>query len=142
MAHLGLNPDGTVQVPPITGGPLTNEAAWYKYSPTPGQPGAAIIEGHIDSYAGPSVFYRLGALHPGNTITITRADHSTATFTVDGVRAYLKTAFPTNLVYANTPTPTLRLITCGGAFDHTTNDYLSNTVVYASLTHTTPPHRH
>lgn len=60
----------------------------------------------------------------------------TATFTVDGVRAYLKTTFPATLVYANTATPTLRLITCGGIFDYTTKDYLSNTVVYATLTST------
>ena len=44
-----------------------NEAAWYKYSVTPGQIGTAVIEGHVDSYQGPAVFFRLGALKPGQS---------------------------------------------------------------------------
>jgi hypothetical protein len=35
LLYVGLNPDGTIQVPPLNDPPLTNEAAWYKYSPTP-----------------------------------------------------------------------------------------------------------
>ena len=57
---LGLNPDGTLEVPQT--GPFYNDAAWYKYSPTPGQPGPSVIEGHVDSAAaGRSVFWRLRA---------------------------------------------------------------------------------
>jgi hypothetical protein len=49
--------------------PLTDEAAWYKYSPTPGQPGPSVIEGHVDSLrGGPSVFFRRGALRPGDLL--------------------------------------------------------------------------
>lgn len=134
LQYLGLNPNGTMQVPPLTDSPLTNEAAWYKYSPTPGELGPSIIEGHIDSAAqGPSVFFQLGALRPGDQVQVTLADHDVAVFAVTGVRSYLKTAFPTTSVYADTPYAALRLLTCGGTFDYQTHHYLSNIVVYAHL---------
>jgi len=108
--------------------------AWYRYSPRPGQTGPSTIEGHIDSAAnGPSVFFRLGALHPGDSIAITRSDHTIATFRVDKVAEYPKDAFPTAAVYGDTATAQLRLITCGGTFDSTAHSYNDNIVVYASL---------
>lgn len=132
--EVGLNPDGTIQVPPLSHSPLTNEAAWYRYSPTPGQIGPSIIEGHIDSAAqGPSVFYRLGALRPGDTIDVGLRDGVVALFRVTGVRQYPKSQFPTATVYGNTDYAGLRLLTCGGTFDAAVGHYLSNTVVYASL---------
>lgn len=133
LQSLGLNPDGSIAVPQP--GPDYNEAAWYEYSPTPGQLGPAVIEGHVDSAAdGPSVFFDLGALQPGDQIDVTRADGTVAVFTISGVRQYPKDAFPTMAVYGNTNFAALRLITCGGSFDHATGHYLSNTVVFASLT--------
>lgn len=137
LQALGLNPDGTLQVPQP--GPLYNEAAWYKYSPTPGQLGPSVIEGHIDSAAdGPSVFYRLGALKPGDQIDVTRADHTVAVFTVTGVRQYPKTAFPTAAVYGNTDFAALRLVTCGGSFNQAAHSYVDPTVVFSSLTTSHP----
>lgn len=133
LQYLGLNSNGTIQVP--SPGPKYNEAAWYKYSPTPGQVGPSVIEGHIDSAAeGPSVFFYLGALKPGNHIYIKLKDGTTAVFTVTAVRQYPKTSFPTSEVYGNTNFAALRLISCSGVFDHATKQYLSDTVVFAELT--------
>jgi hypothetical protein len=134
LLYVGLNPDGTIQVPPLNDAPLTNEAAWYKYSPTPGQVGPSIIEGHVDSMSeGPSVFFRLGALRPGNLVYITLADGQVAVFKVTGVRLYAKDRFPTGTVYGNTEYAALRLITCGGSFDEQSHHYESNIVAFASL---------
>lgn len=134
LQYLGLNATGTIEVPPLTGGPLTNEAAWYDGSPTPGEVGPSIIEGHIDSAAtGASVFYNLGELKPGDPIDVTLADGTVAVFSVTGVRQYEKTSFPTAVVYGNTNFAALRLVTCGGTFDYTTGHYLANTVVFAAL---------
>jgi hypothetical protein len=136
LLHLGLNADGTVQVPSLV--TSAGEAAWYKYSVTPGQIGASVIEGHVDSYQGPAVFFRLGALRPGDTIDVTLADGVTAIFRVTGVRQYLKTQFPARAIYGATDYPALRLITCGGAFDYNTGHYLSSIIVFASLTSSRP----
>lgn len=131
---VGRNPDGTIEVPPLDGSPRTNEAAWYRYSPTPGQLGPSVIEGHVDSErGGPSVFYRLGDVKPGDRVDVTLADGQVARFDVSGVREYPKATFPTQAVYGNTDHPALRLITCGGTFDRATGHYESNIVVFASL---------
>jgi Sortase domain len=136
LLYLGLNPDGTIQVPSLV--TSADEAAWYKYSATPGQIGASVIEGHVDSDQGPAVFYRLGALRPGDTIDVTLADGITAIFRVTGVREYLKSNFPAQAIYGTTNYAALRLITCGGVFDYATGHYLSATVVFASLTSSRP----
>lgn len=132
LQYLGLTAQGTLQVP--APGPQYNEAAWYKYSPTPGSLGPAVISGHVDSVAqGPSVFFNLGDLRRGDKVLVTRADGLVAVFRVDGVRRYPKDHFPTLLVYGNTDHAALRLITCGGPFDYATGHYVENIVVFASL---------
>ncbi len=132
LQYVGLTAQNTLQVP--APGPHYDEAAWYKYSSTPGSLGPAVIVGHVDSAAeGPSVFFNLGDLRPGDRVLVTRADGLVAVFGVDGVRSYPKDHFPTLLVYGNTDHAALRLITCGGAFDQATGHYLNNIVVFASL---------
>jgi hypothetical protein len=129
---LGTNSDGTVQVPPLDQALL---AGWYEPGPSPGEPGNSVIVGHVDSAAiGPAVFFSLGALQPGDTVSVERADGRTATFRVDSVASYPKDAFPTEQVYGPSDRPGLRVITCGGQFDEATGDYPDNVIVFASLT--------
>lgn len=136
LASVGVNPDGTIEAPPLFQTP--SEAAWYRYSPTPGQPGPSIIEGHVDNGHGPAIFYHLAALQPGQEINVTLTDSTVVTFTIDGVRQYPKARFPTRTIYGNTDVAALRLLTCGGSFDSTTHHYLDNTVVFASLVSSHP----
>jgi sortase (surface protein transpeptidase) len=130
VTRLDLNKDGTVQVPPLSD---HNLAGWYDRSVTPGAKGTSVILGHVDDYAGASVFYNIKNLHKGDEIDVTRADGSTAVFSVDGVQKAEKTNFPTSDVYGNVPYPALRLVTCGGPFDANTGSYLDSIVVYAHL---------
>jgi len=129
IVELGLNADRTVEVPRSF-----HEAGWYKYGVEPGQTGPSVYLGHVDSVSGPGIFYRLGALRPGDHVVIQRADGRTVTFVITGVRQYAKTAFPTLDVYADTPIPTIRLVTCGGTFDSATQHYLSNIVAFGQIT--------
>lgn len=135
---IGKNPDGTLAVPQP--GPELNEAAWFDQSPSPGQPGPAIIEGHVDTAQGDSVFHDLAALRPGDRIEVTREDGIIATFTVDALRDVEKSSFPTKLVYGakDLGTPSLRLITCS-MFDPDIGTHVGNTVVFATLTDVTHP---
>ncbi len=137
MVDLGLDRGHTLQVPPLTPAGV-REAGWYDLGPAPGQLGPAVIAGHVDSYQGPGVFYRLGALRPGDQIQITRADSTIATFRVDAVDEYAKDNFPARQVYGPIGYAGLRLITCGGRFDYQTRHYLSNIVIYATLTSSRP----
>ena len=139
LLHLGINSNGTIQVPSLH--TRAGEAAWYKYSATPGEIGASVIEGHVDSYRGPAVFFRLGALHPGESVDVTLADGISAVFRVTGVREYAKSNFPAKTVYDTPGYAALRLITCGGTFDYSTRNYLSSIVVFAALTSSRPTGR-
>ncbi len=128
LTDLGLEPDGSLQVPSST-----TVAGWYTGSPRPGAVGSSVIAGHVDSYTGPAVFYRLHSMRPGERVYIRRADGTLAVFSVTRVRAYAKDRFPTAEVYGPEPDAELRLITCGGTFDPGLRSYLSNVVVYARL---------
>jgi sortase (surface protein transpeptidase) len=126
LVPLGLTRAGALEVPRST-----KVAGWFDDGPAPGQPGPAIIAGHIDSVTGPAVFYDLDQLRSGDRVYVRRSDGSVVVFAVTRVRAYLKSAFPTTAVYGPAPGSQLRLITCGGAFDRRHHSYLSNVVVFA-----------
>jgi Sortase domain len=131
LLSLGVKRDGTMQVPPLHRKP--SAAGWYRYSVTPGQIGTSVIEGHVDNDQGPAVFFRLGALRPGDLINVRLADGMTGVFRVTGVRQYQKSKFPAKTLYRATRFAGLRLITCGGAFNYATSQYLSSIVVFAFL---------
>jgi len=126
LIRLGLTRGGTLQVPSSY-----QVAGWYDRSPRPGATGSAIIAGHIDSVAGPGVFFRLASLHRDDRAYVRRSDGSLVVFRVTAVRLYRKSRFPTAAVYGPAAGPQLRLITCGGTFDPALRSYLSNVVVYA-----------
>jgi sortase (surface protein transpeptidase) len=127
LDRLGRARDGTVEVPS-----RWEVAGWYAPGPRPGDPGSAVILGHVDSRSGPAVFYRLHRLRPGDEIVVTRADRSMVRFVVQRTEQYDKLRFPTDEVYYPTLTPALRLVTCGGQFDSTTGHYRSNIIVFAT----------
>ena len=128
LTRLGRAADGTVEVPS-----QWEVAGWYALGPRPGDPGSAVILGHVDSKHGPAVFFRLRELRRGDRIDIARADGSTVRFVVQRTATYDKQRFPTDEVYYPTLVPTLRLVTCGGQFDFTTGHYRSNIIVFATL---------
>jgi sortase (surface protein transpeptidase) len=134
LLTLGLNDDGTVEVPPLG---RDDQAGWYEPGPAPGAVGPAVILGHVDSAEwGPGVFFDLGALTEGDEIRVGRADGTVAVFAVDRVERHPKDDFPTIEVYGNTDDPQLRLITCGGDFDGAARSYEDNVIVFASLVDT------
>lgn len=129
LTSVGQASDGSIQMPPL----FDWVAGWYNLSPTPGELGPSIIVGHVDTYKGISVFWNLRYVNPGDLITISRADGSTATFKVSALKQFDQNSFPTQDVYGNLNYAGLRLITCGGTFNNSTESYTQNTVVYASL---------
>jgi hypothetical protein len=122
LVPLGLNPDRTVQVPPVN---TPMQAGWYTDGPAPGEVGPAVLLGHVDGDRQEGIFFRLHVL-------VTRQDGSTLTFQVTTVQEVSKQDFPSQ-VYNMTADPELRLITCGGSFDRATHNYLDNIIVSAVL---------
>jgi LPXTG-site transpeptidase (sortase) family protein len=127
LEQLGRAADKSIALPD-----RPERAGWFKNGPRPGQPGPAVIIGHVDWDHGPAVFFRLREMKPGQTVYVDRADGSTQQFTVTAVRQVAKSDFPTADVYAPDLQSSLRLITCGGQFDHRAHNYLDNVIVFAS----------
>jgi sortase (surface protein transpeptidase) len=131
LVALGLNADRTIQVPPLS---QAKQAGYYRYGPTPGSQGPAVILGHIDGNGQKGVFYRLQDMIVGEQVTVGRADNETAVFTVYLVERAPKADFPTQKVYGPTSDAQLRLISCGGVLDRQAHSYLDNVIVFAILT--------
>jgi hypothetical protein len=131
LQRLGKDHHGAVEVP--SGPHQWDTAGWYAAGTRPGDPGSAVILGHVDSKRGPAVFYRLRELRRGDLVEVALADGSSVRFAVERVEQYPKARFPTAEVYYPTLTPELRLVTCGGTFDATAGHYRSNIIVFAAL---------
>ena len=133
LMDLGLQADGTLEVPPA-GFP----AGWFTDAPTPGEVGPAVLAGHVDWAGAPGVFAELRDVAVGDEVLVARADGSTAVFRVSQVGRFAKDAFPTAAVYGDLDHPGLRVITCGGEFDDAAQSYRDNTVVFADLVRHVP----
>jgi len=128
LIDLGLQRDGRLQVPPDG-----TRAGWFTGAPTPGERGPAVITAHVDWGGSKGVFYDLRRLRVGAGITVLRQDGSAAVFVISAVQQVPKGTFPTQQVYGDVDHPALRLVTCGGSFDHAAHSYRDNIVVFADL---------
>jgi LPXTG-site transpeptidase (sortase) family protein len=127
---LDVGPTGQLEAPPADD---TNLVGWHAKGASPGEPGTAIIAGHVDTATSAAVFAGLGELKRGDTFKVVRADRREATFVVDGAERFDKQDFPDERVYGDTGQAQVRLITCAGDYDRTVRDYTENLVVFAHL---------
>ena len=130
VISVGVQRNGRMTVPTMA---KADQAGWFKHGPVPGEPGGAVIVGHLDSTHGPAIFYRIKELGKGDLITVTRKDGLQMRFKVTGIDTVRKTAFPADNVYGFTDAAELRLVSCGGRFDPEERTYSENVIVYARL---------
>ena len=128
VVPVGLSGSGQWQMPP------PSLAGWYRLGPAPGSRGPAVLVGHVDSYHGPAVFYRLSGVRPGDTVQVARADGSESTFVISRVTVVRSTEFPTKAVFGPTARADIRLITCTGPFDTGTRSYINSLIVWGHAT--------
>ncbi|MEV7776099.1 class F sortase [Kitasatospora sp. NPDC086791] len=130
FTEVSLTPSGEIDVPPSED---RNLVGWYRNGPIPGDRGAAIVVGHLDTKKTTAVFWGLGSLKAENHVAITRDDHMVAEFSIDSVDVFTRKNFPDKQVYGQTSDAQLRLITCGGSYDTERDEYTGNIVVFAHL---------
>lgn len=135
ITPVGQARDGSIAVPPLE---RAHETGWYDRGPAPGEPGPAVIVGHVDTRRGPSVFVDLHQLRPGDTVEVTRADGSAVEFRVDSVERFPKDRLPADRVYGDAGPAGLRLITCGGTWVGGRTGYADNVIAFATMTGTGP----
>lgn len=127
LVRLGLQADGAMEVPDF------GLAGWYAEGPEPGRAGPAVIAAHVDSRAGPDVFYRLVDLNVGDEIHVVYDSGDDVTFLVEGSEKAPKDELPVDIIWPTTNDRLLTLITCGGEFDRTARQYEDNVIVYTTL---------
>jgi len=131
VTRLRLERDGTLEVPESF-----SETGWWSGGFKPGQTGAAVIVGHVDSKSGPAVFANLQEVERGDLVQVTGRDGTALEFEVKRIEEHDKDEFPTNQVYTETRDPELRLLTCAGKFDDSKGHYDRNVIVWASQVRT------
>lgn len=133
VVELGVS-GTTLQVPT-----QYSDVGWWRDGPAPGERGATVMVGHVDSETGPAVFYQLSGLRRGDRIVVRSEDNSRSVFAVHKVVAYARDEFPSGRVYRSDGKPALHLVTCGGSFDTEIGQYTSNVVAFAPLIKRVPP---
>jgi sortase (surface protein transpeptidase) len=110
--------------------PQVGRAGWFDEGPRPGEPGRAVIIGHLDSQTGPGLFALLPGVKPGTDVSVTDDAGTAHHFKVVGKAQVPKATFPSTAVYGAASRPVLVLITCGGPYSPETG-YRDNVIVYA-----------
>ncbi|HWT55436.1 MAG TPA: class F sortase [Candidatus Microsaccharimonas sp.] len=130
VLQVGVTKDGALATPSNV-----FDTAWYKNSAKPGQPGAALIDGHVSSWTTNGVFYDIKKLVAGDDIEIERGDGKKFEFSVVKTVAYPKDSVDMKaLMQPIVPgQPGLNLITCGGKYDSKQGEFTQRIAVYATL---------
>lgn len=127
IGEYGVAADGQMDVPDNV-----TEVGWYKYGPSPGEPGSAVLAAHVDlGRSRRGLFFDLDKLDADALVTVAYDNGETRTFRVAARVTYLKDELPLDLIFSREGDPVLTLVTCGGGFSRSTGRYDSNVVVYA-----------
>lgn len=122
---VGVNPDQTFEVPPA------DQVGWYRFGPTPGEEGSAVLAAHIAFDGVDGVFRHLADVEVGAVVVVGYDDGTSQRYRIDSVTDYFKEELPAEL-FARDGDSQLALITCGGTFNPQLRSYESNTVVVAT----------
>lgn len=129
IVAVGVAADGQMEVPADV-----DDVGWYRFGPQPGQPGHAVVAGHVDDREqGLGPFRQLVDLAEGDDVVVTAADGTRTRWRVSARRTIDKAALEADDIFSRTGPPRLVLVTCGGEFDADARSYRSNVVVVADL---------
>jgi LPXTG-site transpeptidase (sortase) family protein len=88
------------------------------------------MDGHVDNYKGPAVFFRLKELKKGDTVIIKNEKGNEITFVVDSVEIYKTSEAPINKIFGPTNEPRLNLITCTGKYSRKKREHEARLVIF------------
>lgn len=111
--------------------PVADTVGWYRYSSSPGEPGASVLAAHVDYGGVEGAFFNLAKVLPGDTLEVEMEDGRVILYEVRGNTEYDKTELPAGELFRKDGEPVLQLITCGGTFDPQRRSYEANVVVTA-----------
>jgi LPXTG-site transpeptidase (sortase) family protein len=128
LVELGVDAQGAMEAPPTP-----DVVGWYRMSARAGQPGNAVLSGHVDWGQNTAVFWGLRDLQPADVILLRGADGVEHTYKVAWNRVFSRTdASATELVHGSNGA-VLTLITCDGVYDRSIREYSDRRIVRAVL---------
>lgn len=136
VMNVGKNAQGLMDAPvsQAVNSPYWTHVFWYAPGAAPGQPGNAVIAGHVDRVGGdPAVFWYLKDLVPGDDVYVTTVQGQQLHFTVDRIVSYpasAPSAQVINAVFGPSSAHHLNLITCSGVW--TGHGYDQRLVVFTT----------
>jgi sortase (surface protein transpeptidase) len=129
VQYLGINTMGNMMAPDNF-----TDVGWYKYGPAPGQPGSAVIDGHVDNGLGlAGVFKKLNQLAVGEDVYIQTKSGTRLHFVVSDIESYPYTAAPASSIFTKTGDARLAMITCEGTWVPGGDTYDHRLVVFSKL---------
>lgn len=130
VERVGKADDGSMGLPKSY-----DNTAWYELGPRPGEPGNAVIAGHVDSTTTIAIFWNLRKLLPGDEIIVVSEDNVERKFVVRGLERYIYADVPLGRVFGNADGTHLNIITCDAqsAFFPSQLEYAGTIVVYTDI---------
>lgn len=125
VVDVGVEANGDFEVPPAS------EVGWYRFGPTPGETGSAVLAAHIAQDGVDGVFRYLADLEVGAEFSVIYADGFEREFRVTEMNQYDKDDLPTDDFFRKSGDSQLVLITCGGDFNRQIRSYDDNVVAIA-----------
>jgi LPXTG-site transpeptidase (sortase) family protein len=122
---VGVSDNGQMGTPLNTG-----RVGYLSNGVLPGAIGNAVMDGHVDNYKGPAVFFRLRELKKGDTVIIKNEKGNEITFVVDSVEIYKTSEAPINKIFGPADEPRLNLITCTGKYSRKKREHEARLVIF------------
>jgi LPXTG-site transpeptidase (sortase) family protein len=127
------NTDGSLAVPKAN---VWIGVGLYADGPYPGEPGSAVIDGHLDRPGGyPAVFWNLRLLHKGDIVKVETPGQATVQFRVTQVASYTPSSAPLTAIFDNVNGHFLNLVTCSGRWIPAIHQTTRRLVVYTTMIH-------
>jgi LPXTG-site transpeptidase (sortase) family protein len=131
VEQVGLDKDNAMATPT-----KWEDVGWYMLGPKPGEPGNAVMAGHLDSKTDMAVFWHLKDLKPGDTVTVTDDKGKERVFRVRELKEYKEDKAPIEEIFGNVSGTHLNLITCGGTWNKDAHQYDTRLVVFTDARET------
>ena len=125
VIDVGVEENGDMEIPGA------DSVGWYRFNPSPGEPGSSVLAAHIAYNGNPGVFRYLADVQVGQRVVVAFDDGTESEFEIVELAQYDKQELPDERVFAKDGDPVLTLITCGGDFNRSLRSYEDNVVAYA-----------
>lgn len=128
IKDVGITKKGNIAAPKSF-----TDVGWYKYGPLPGEPGTAVIDGHVNNGLGsPAVFSNLKNIKLGDTVYVQTKSDKLLSFTISKIDVYDYNASTENM-FIESDDSRLLLITCTGNWIPRIKTHDKRLVVTAAL---------